>query len=87
MINAKTAPRPFTEQEKRACRQKIGSAGLTLVATFPHFGLAWAKMRPIAKVPAQTQGGTWEVDRKGTLYADAAFTASLRISSRMIGFT
>lgn len=69
--------RKFTADEVRATRQKIASAGLALVAQAPHFGLAWAKMRPRAQVPSATQGGTWEVDRTGVLYADPKFTATL----------
>lgn len=67
----------FADAEVKATRQKIGSAGLALIARAPHFGLAWAKMRPIARVPSETQAGTWEVDRAGVLYADPAWTAKL----------
>lgn len=70
-------PKSWTPEEQKACRTKIGAAGMTLVATAPHFGLAWAHMRPRAKVPSATRGGTWEVDNKGVMYADPHFTATL----------
>lgn len=78
-MNTPKPQRTFTPAEIRATQQKVGAAGLGLVVCAPHFGLAWGKMRPMAKVPGPTQQGTWEVDRRGVMWVDPEFTATLSI--------
>ncbi len=72
---------PFTAEQIRATREKVGSAGIALVSRAPHFGLAWAKMRPRAQVPGVVPGimKTWAVTADGVVIADPDFTATLTI--------